>query len=250
MSALEQTTYCRRPRSNDSTFDEQRRDPEDVDVSSDDSVPLFLSDFRTQPDLRDSTSLASKQRTSILAWILAGALSGSMCVAAVAMFDSDVIHFVIDKTDRSTVGAKDQSQTRAESAERSAPEPGAPSRDAIASAYQMALQKEVAAEPTRNELTTQPNMLDVETLTVLTTRAKSLLSRGDIGGARLLLERAANARDAMAAFLLAQTYDPVVVGVLNSRSVTPDPALARDWYRQAANLGSAEAQQRLAQLGD
>jgi hypothetical protein len=37
------------------------------------------------------------------------------------------------------------------------------------------------------------------------TRAKSLLALGDVAAARLLLERAANAQDAPAAFLLAQT---------------------------------------------
>jgi TPR repeat protein len=32
------------------------------------------------------------------------------------------------------------------------------------------------------------------------------------------------------------------------RSITPDPALARDWYRTAARLGSLDAKQRLAQM--
>ena len=79
------------------------------------------------------------------------------------------------------------------------------------------------------------------------TRAKSLLALGDIGAARLLLERAANAQDATAAFLLARTYDPAVLGVRDTRSVRPDPAMARDWYRKAASLGSTDAQQRLTQ---
>jgi TPR repeat protein len=39
-----------------------------------------------------------------------------------------------------------------------------------------------------------------------------------------------------------------VLGVLNNRSITPDPVMARDWYRKAASLGLAEAQQRLTQL--
>jgi TPR repeat protein len=63
----------------------------------------------------------------------------------------------------------------------------------------------------------------------------------------LLLERAANAPDATAAFLLAQTYDPAVLKVRDMRSITPDPVIARDWYRKAASFGSAEAQQRLTQ---
>jgi len=84
--------------------------------------------------------------------------------------------------------------------------------------------------------------------TALMTRAKSLLALGDIAAARLLLERAAYAQDATAAFLLAQTYDPDVLGVRDTRSITPDPVMAREWYRKAASFGSADAQQRLTRL--
>jgi TPR repeat protein len=82
------------------------------------------------------------------------------------------------------------------------------------------------------------------------TRAKSLIGVGDIAAARLLLERAANAQDATAALLLAQTYDPAVLGTRDSRSVNADATAARDWYQRAAALGSADAQQRLAQLSN
>jgi len=54
------------------------------------------------------------------------------------------------------------------------------------------------------------------------TRAKSLLALGDIARRDWLLERAANAQDASAAFLLAQTYDPAVLGVRDTRSITAD----------------------------
>jgi TPR repeat protein len=90
--------------------------------------------------------------------------------------------------------------------------------------------------------------LDADTLAGLMTRAKNLLKIGDIVAARLLLERAANAQDATAAFLLAQTYDPAVLGTSDARSIAGDATVARDWYQKAAALGSAEARQRLAQL--
>ena len=85
-------------------------------------------------------------------------------------------------------------------------------------------------------------------LAALTTRAKNLLAFGDIAGARLLLERAASAQDATAAFLLAHTYDPTVLGVRDTRSITADPVKARDWYRKADSFGSVKAQQRLIQI--
>jgi TPR repeat protein len=126
---------------------------------------------------------------------------------------------------------------------------GTPSREDIVSAYHTALQSQApAAARTGNEAAAPPKTLDAETLAALMTRAKSLLALGDIAAARLVLERAANAQDASAAFLLAQTYDPAVLGVRDTRSITPDPVMARDWYRKAASFGSADAQQRLTQL--
>jgi len=85
-------------------------------------------------------------------------------------------------------------------------------------------------------------------LAALLKRARGLIEVGDIAPARLLLERAADAQEASAALLLAQTYDPAVLGTLDMRSITPDPAMARDWYQKAARFGSLEAQQRLAQM--
>ena len=85
-------------------------------------------------------------------------------------------------------------------------------------------------------------------LATLMTRGKALLASGDIPPARLLLERAAEAGEASAALMLAQTYDPAVLGTQDIRNITPDPALARSWYQRAAQLGSPDAQRRLSQL--
>jgi hypothetical protein len=90
--------------------------------------------------------------------------------------------------------------------------------------------------------------IDPDELAMLMKRARGLLSSGDIPPARLLLERAADAQEPSAAFLLAQTYDPEVLGSRDARSITPDPAAARSWYQKAAQLGSTEAQRRLAQM--
>jgi TPR repeat protein len=79
-------------------------------------------------------------------------------------------------------------------------------------------------------------------------RAKDLLASGDIPPARLLLRRAADAEDPAAALMLAQTYDPQVLGTQDVRNINPDPELARNWYQRAAQLGSADAQRRLAQM--
>jgi TPR repeat protein len=98
----------------------------------------------------------------------------------------------------------------------------------------------VAAPPARK--------LDADELAALMKRAKGLIAIGDIAPARLLLERAADAQEASAALLLAQTYDPDVLGTQDIRNIIPDPAMARAWYQKAAQLGSADAQRRIAQL--
>jgi hypothetical protein len=109
---------------------------------------------------------------------------------------------------------------------------------AVASVAQAA--PPVAAPPARH--------LAPDELAALLKRAKGLIEVGDIAPARLLLERAADAQEATAALLLAQTYDPAVLGALDMRSITPDPDMARSWYQKAARFGSLDAQQRLAQM--
>jgi TPR repeat protein len=92
--------------------------------------------------------------------------------------------------------------------------------------------------------------MDPDEFAALMQRAKALLAVGDISSARLLLERAAEAPDANAALLLAQTYDPQMLGTSDVRSIVPEPDKARAWYQKAALLGSADAQRRLAQLAN
>jgi hypothetical protein len=281
MSVKERTTYRRSRGSNALAFDEPQRDPQHAPYTSrpsagfsvDDSIPLFLSDLQDQPDPREFAPLAASQRTSVLTRVVAGGLVVSAFAILVAVFNSDVTRVLIDKA-RATMGGatRDQSATQAASnppavreillkalarasdpvtpasVNASAPRLGTPSREDIVSDDRAALQSQAPAARTGNEAAAPSKTLDAETLAALMTRAKSLLALGDIAAARLLLERAANALDATAAFLLAQTYDPAVLGVRDTRSIRADPVMARDWYRKAASFGSADAQQRLTQL--
>ena len=116
-----------------------------------------------------------------------------------------------------------------------------------AAAPQVAVAPQVAAAPPVVQAP-PPRRLAADELATLMTRAKALLAAGDIPPARLLLERAAEAQEASAALMLAQTYDPSVLGTLDTRNINTDPVLARTWYQRAAQLGSADAQRRLSQL--
>src|SRR5258705_4440905 len=122
MSVMERTTYRRSLGSNTWAFDEPRRDPQQAphtsgpstDFSSDDSIPLFLSDLQGQPDPRES--LAASQRTSILTRVVAGGLVVSAFAILVAVFNSHVTRVLIDKARASMGGAtRDQSATQAAS---------------------------------------------------------------------------------------------------------------------------------------
>jgi hypothetical protein len=276
MSVMERTTYRRSLGSNTWAFDEPRRDPQhaphtsgpSTDFSSDDSIPLFLSDLQGQPDPREFAPLAASQRTSILTRVVAGGLvvSAFAILVAVGVFNSNVTRVPIDEARTPMGGAtEDQSAMQAASnqpAVRQIPpkdpalvsDPVTPASVNASSprletpSAEAAPQSQAPAARTENEAPAPSKTLDAETLAALMTRAKSLLALGDIAAARLLLERAADAQDASAAFLLAQTYDPAVLGVRDTRSITPDPVMARDWYRKAASFGSADAQQRLTQL--
>jgi hypothetical protein len=131
-----------------------------------------------------------------------------------------------------------------------------PSRDEIALALKTAHQNQApevqqpAAAAAAAPVSVAPPVrrMDSGELAALMARAKAFLASGDIPPARLLLERAAEAQEASAALMLAQTYDPTVLGTQDIRNITPDPALARSWYQRAAQLGSVDAQRRLSQL--
>jgi hypothetical protein len=126
-------------------------------------------------------------------------------------------------------------------------EQAAPTRDEIALALRAAHQRQMETRPPAAEAP-PARRLDAGELATLLKRANGLIAIGDIASARLLLERAADAQEAGAALLLAQTYDPAVLGSPDARSITPDPAKARDWYRKAARFGSQDAQLRLSQM--
>ena len=130
-----------------------------------------------------------------------------------------------------------------------------PSRDEIALALKTAhqnqapeVQQPAVAAAAPASVAPPVRRMDSGELAALMTRAKTFLASGDIPPARLLLERAAEAQEASAALMLAQTYDPTVLGTQDIRNITPDPALARSWYQRAAQLGSVDAQRRLSQL--
>ncbi|GLR91455.1 hypothetical protein [Bradyrhizobium iriomotense] len=255
-----------------------------TELSPHDPIPLFLSDPQGTPDPREFTPRRAR-RVGLATQIVASVLAASAIAVVVTLFHSDVSRlFAVNAKDWMSSLAAEQPPAPPAPVARQTPlkdparvsnplqlasaearevtAPATPSREAIATAYQNALQSQTppqtAAAPATSAAPVTPppappppaKTLDADTLAGLMTRARSLMAIGDLAAARLLLERAANAQDATAAFVLAQTFDPAVLGTKDTRSITADPAAARSWYQKAAALGSAEARARLTQLQD
>jgi len=81
---------------------------------------------------------------------------------------------------------------------------------------------------------------DPQQATALFQRAEAMIANGDLPAARLILQRLAERKDARAAFLLARTYDPVVLQELGVLGIKPEPEKARSWYDHALNWGYAQ----------
>jgi len=101
----------------------------------------------------------------------------------------------------------------------------------------------LAPQRVRSERILSPDELDK-----LIARGEKFIEQGDVSAARLVLERAAQARDPRAALALGSTYDPNVLGRLGVVGVQAEPEKARAWYERAAEFGSGEANQRLTAL--
>ncbi len=252
-----------------------------IGASSEDDMPIFLStpDELDRPRFGRGRASAISSRLlklSILAACVAAVVAGIMSMEnPLAVFANAKASLIGTSAGQSAAIQSATAQmkaapepvvaVRSASAEQAAPETqptsralpptakSAPARDDIAAAFRTARQGQPAevVQPTAPPpVAAAPaaRRLDPDELAALLKRAKSLIAIGDIAPARLLLERAADAQEPSAALLLAQTYDPAVLGTQDMRSITPDPAKARDWYQKAARFGSQDAQQRLSQM--
>jgi TPR repeat protein len=79
-------------------------------------------------------------------------------------------------------------------------------------------------------------------------RASALLGQGNIGAARIVLERAAESGNAQASFMLAETYDPAILFAWGTYGTRGEAAKAREHYAKAHADGIGEAKDRLDAL--
>jgi hypothetical protein len=94
-----------------------------------------------------------------------------------------------------------------------------------------------------------PRQLEVAEIKLMVKTGLEFIANGNVGAARLMFQPAAEAGDPVAAFALAETYDPLVLARLGTKGgITPDITLANTWYERAGALGSTLAQERLDRL--
>jgi hypothetical protein len=94
----------------------------------------------------------------------------------------------------------------------------------------------------------QPNTEQAAEAAALVARARSLLRQGDIGAARLVLERAVEIGSAQASFALAETYDPLVLAKWGTYGTRGDASKAKALYDRADAAGIKESKARLDAL--
>ena len=75
-----------------------------------------------------------------------------------------------------------------------------------------------------------------------------VLAAGDITGARLYLERAAEAGDVKALMVLGESYDPATLARMGALGIKGDAGKARDYYAKALAAGMGAARERMAAL--
>ncbi|MBR1155268.1 hypothetical protein [Bradyrhizobium sp. JYMT SZCCT0428] len=82
----------------------------------------------------------------------------------------------------------------------------------------------------------------------LLARASALVGQGNIGAARIVLERAVETGSAQASFMLAETYDPLVLSTWKTYGTRGDVTKARELYARALAGGIQEAKDRSVAL--
>jgi hypothetical protein len=104
-------------------------------------------------------------------------------------------------------------------------------------------QKPVAARPFKRMAEAER-----ESAMILLRRGDQSIKEGNIAAAQQFYRRAADYGLAEAATALGTTYDPTELARMKAVGVRPDPALARQWYEKARELGAHDTDARVGRL--
>jgi septal ring factor EnvC (AmiA/AmiB activator) len=128
-----------------------------------------------------------------------------------------------------------------------APSPSIIATDRINAQHEAETAKPVAAEQTAVADAHGDARSEAEAsaeIARLVAYARVLVDRGDIGSARIVLQRAADMGNAQASFALAETYDPFILSKWGTYGTRGDAKRALDLYAKALAGGIKEAKDR------
>ena len=230
--------------------------PRNLDLPDDDVVLRRLMQ-RHSPDPQPAAVQAARDPVGLALGMVARLMVAGCAAAAVAMLLIGVIPFpvslgtVVPSEIAAPAPKKALPSTDAANSERGAKVPDRVG-DLNGANNVAAVPAHVATVPVRAAPIDAPDqrVLDAGEVERLIKRGEDYLAQGDLAAARLILARAAEARDPRATYSLAATYDPAVHKHLHVVGLKSDIAQARGWYEKAAAYGSAEASRRLATLAD
>ena len=123
--------------------------------------------------------------------------------------------------------------------------PKAPTERLAQPSEQLARAEPPDAQPPPLIMPTAPSSMTQAEQEALLQRVTGLLKQGDIGAARAVLNRLVRENNSKAAFILAQSYDPIVLRQGRVVGMRPDADLARTLYEQALRGGVTEAKAAL-----
>jgi hypothetical protein len=247
-----------------------------TDSDPEESVPLFLSDRDGEPDPSEYiTPLRKTAGSSISSRILSMSVAVAAIAILFALFSPEAGRGILDVKASiaavlpppSTAVQSDPSQPTQRQLNKPsqplAPEDettglrnatttaAAPTPEEMKAAYQSVLQGGAPQATGDKDLIIAADAvrhLDPNETASSIRRGNALIASGDLAAARLVLRRPAEAGDAHAAMMLAETYDPAVLMKLGVHGVVSDVAVARSWYEKAKKFGATEATQRLGVL--
>jgi hypothetical protein len=231
--------------------------PRNLDLPDDDAVLRRLMQ-RHSPDPQPAAVQAARDPVGLALGMVARLMVAGCAAAAVAMLLIGVIPFpvsfgtVVPSETAAPALKKALPSTDAASSERGQKVPDRVGDISGATNVTGAPPALAATVPVRAAPIDAPDqrVLDAGEVERLIKRGEDYLAQGDLAAARLILARAAEARDPRATYSLAATYDPAVHKQLHVVGLKSDIAQARGWYEKAAAYGSAEASRRLATLAD
>jgi hypothetical protein len=148
---------------------------------------------------------------------------------------AELLQSLEQERDRATTIARDHDSAGRTSGVRVTPEPAANSP---------AVEVAPTARPAAVEAQAQGSPDAIR----LIARASALLGQGNIGAARVVLERAAETGSAQASFMLAETYDPAILSGWGAYGTRGEVTKARELYAKARAGGIQEAKDRFNAL--